>query len=136
MPTYGLRSDAWYPLSDRLMRWCAVRRSRHGRCECLVEIPWKRMVQLPGDRHRALRLVTDVRGRPEEMERAVVCAEPREKQDVASTARVFLISPSCRAVLPGNRLALPMNEFAADGIVAVPGRGREPIAGLVERECQ
>ncbi len=47
---------------------------------------------------------------------------------------VLLVPPPRLAVRPGDRLALPVDEVAADGVVAVAGRGGERAAGLVQRE--
>ena len=57
-----------------------------------------------------------------------------EEQDRAAVAFVVPVAEAGGAVGSGDRLALPVDERAADGVVAVAGGGGEAAAGLVERE--
>ena len=92
------------------------------------------VVQLPGDRHRPFTDVAAVGGRTEEPERPLVGAEPGEEQDGATVALVVAIPHAGGAVGASGRLALPVDQRAADRVVAVPRRRREPAGGLVEGE--
>src|SRR5687768_1212499 len=47
-----------------------------------------------------------------------------------------LVAPTSLAVRARARLALPVNQLATDRVVAVPRRGRELAARLVQRECE
>lgn len=70
------------------------------------------------------------------MKRPLVRVQPREQQDMAASRHVLLIPPTRLAVRPRDRLTLPVDELAADGVVAVAGRRGERAAGLVQRERQ
>src|SRR5690606_14982948 len=98
------------------------------------EVAREWVVEFPCDGHGAFADVAAVGGGAEEPEGSVVGAEAGEQQDGAAVALVVSVAEAGGAVGSGDGLALPVDECAADGVVAVPGGGGEATAALVERE--
>ena len=76
----------------------------------------------------------DVGGGAEEPVGPVVVAQAGEQEHVRPAVLVRHVPPAGGAVLAGGRLALPVDQFPADGVVAVAGGGGEMVGGLVERD--
>jgi len=93
-----------------------------------VEVARERVVELPGDGYRAFADVAAMGGGAEEPEGSVVGAKASGQQDGAAVAFVVSVSEGGGAVGSGDGLALPVDECAADGVVAVPGGGGEAAA--------
>lgn len=96
---------------------------RNGRRERREQIPGERVCQAPGDRHGELAVMLDVRRGSKKVERAFVAALPREEHDAGPSLRVALITLTGLTGRSGHRLALPVDEIAADRVVTVARRG-------------
>ena len=81
----------------------------------LEQLGRHRVVQPPGDGHRALALVGDVGGGAEEGvgggdSAVVLLAAADEEQDVAASLGVLAVAAAGRGVLAGGALGLPVEE--------------------------
>src|SRR2546423_2699105 len=94
------------------------------------------MFEAPSDSHRHLGLVAHILRRSEEMERAIVFFQAREEHDARAAGNVSLITSAGRTVRTRRGLALPVDELAANRIIAVASGWREPTAGFIECEDQ
>ena len=110
--------------------------SRNCSCERLIEIARQRVFEFPRDRHRSLADVAAIGSRAEEPKGAVVSVEAGEQHDAASVALLVPVAQAGRSIGACGRLALPVDEVAADRVVAIASRRREAAAALVERECE
>lgn len=96
--------------------------SRHGRRKRRKQVPRQWRVQPPRDCHRALRLMLHIRRRAQEVERPLIRPQAREQHHAAPELLVLAIPPPRLALRLRRRLALPVDQLPADGVVAVPGR--------------
>lgn len=78
---------------------------------------------MPRDGHGLFRLVGHVGGGAEEPEGSVVVAEAGEEHDPCALLDMVLVAAAGGAVGAGGRLALPVDQLSADGVVPVPGGG-------------
>ena len=67
------------------------------------------MMESPRDSHWLLSLMTDVRGRSEEVKRAIFDIESGEQEDVAAALVMLLITLTCRTGRAHRGLTLPMD---------------------------
>src|SRR4029077_12912700 len=77
-----------------------------------------------------------VRRWAEKPERAVVSSSSGEQQDGVAHRGVIAVAAPSGAVRSRPGLAFPVDQVAADGVVAVAGRRRKVATGLVECECE
>jgi hypothetical protein len=90
----------------------------------LEQIPRQRIPKPPGHGHGLLTFVPNVGRGPEEVERSFADVQPREEEHMAAELRVALVADARVAGLAGGGLALPVDQLATDGVVAIR-RGRE-----------
>lgn len=81
------------------------------------------MLQLPRDGDGALAFVADVFGWAEEPEGSLVGSHPGEQHHLAASLLVLQVALARRAGHARGRLGLPVDEVAADGVVAVSRGG-------------
>ena len=91
-------------------------------------------MQPPYKRNRAIALVTNVCRVAQARNDRFVSQQSTEQQDPRSLRDVMDVSLAGRTIGRGGALALPVNEFGADRIVAVARGRREAADTLIESE--
>src|SRR5262245_12893527 len=90
-----------------------------GRGEGRVKVAGQMMIESPGEGDGAIAGVADVRCGAEAPEGPVGYAEACEQQDAGATGSVVDVALAGFALGGGRRLALPVDELGADGVVPV-----------------
>src|SRR5262249_37071026 len=95
------------------------RASCDGRGEGRVQVAGQVMIEPPREGDRAIAGVADVRCRAEAPEGPVGCPEACEQEDSGATCSVVDVALAGIALGGGRRLALPVDELRADGVVPI-----------------